>query len=119
MAIIESHQSKKVRPKINHLNKKGFSVSSRPSSGKRVVFKGGVVHVQIHSTRTADGGYDINLKKVASRAKNTHGVFVAGGTEVDRLVASANACIPLPSANVVAPKKKRGSLKEYFFHSNP
>ena len=121
MAIIESHQSKnrKVCPKVTRLAKKGYSVSSRPTSEKHVVFMGGVVHVQIRSTRTADGGYDINLKKVASRTKNTHGVFVAGGTEVDRLVASANASVPLPSSNVIVHKKKLASLKDYFFHRKP
>lgn len=121
MAIIESHQgkNKKVCTKVTRLTKKGYPAISHSSTEKRVHFVGGVVHVQIRSTRTADGGYDINLKKCANRSAKTHGVFVAGGSEVDRMVASANASVSIPSAGVIVHKKKLASLKEYFFHRKP
>jgi hypothetical protein len=41
--------------------------------------------------RKTDGGYDITLRKVSGNTKGSHGLFVAGGSEVDRLVANANA----------------------------
>ncbi len=118
MAIIESHLSKNKKQcsKMNRLAKKGYTVISRPSSSKPIIVLGGVVHVQIRSTRKADGGYDLNLKKVASHTKNSHGVFVAGGSEVDKLVASANASVSLHPSCAVEQKRKLSSLKEYFIH---
>jgi hypothetical protein len=108
MAAIENHQNKNKKQfsKWSHLAKKGYTYVSRSSSGKPLVVLGGVIHVQIRSTRKADGGYHINLKKVTSRTKNSHGVFVAGGSEIDRLVASANANVPSLATCVSGSKKK-------------
>ena len=121
MAINESHLSKNKKQcsKMNRLANKKHIVASHLSSGKPIIVLGGVVHVQIRSTRKADGGYDLNLKKVASRTKNSYGVFVAGGTEVDKLVASANASVSLHPSCVVEQKRKLSSLKEYFIHRKP
>ena len=121
MAAIENHLNKyrKQLSKLNGLAKKGHIGTSHTSSRKPIVVLGGVVHVQIRSTQNEDGGYHINLKKVTSRAKNSHGVFVAGGSEVDRLVAAANENVPSQDLCVDRRKRKVTSLKGLFIHRKP
>lgn len=117
MAKIETHKmkSKRLCSKLSHLMKKSPTIVSGSSPKKCMVIQGGVIHVQISSTQTSDGGYDITLKKVASRKENTQRVFVAGGAEVDRLVALANANAPVAYKEIVVHRNKLKSLKNYLF----
>ena len=62
---------------------------TQPSSRKPVI-QGGVVKVQIKRVSDAQGVKSISIKKVSSTAKSTCGIFVAGGSKIDRIVASAN-----------------------------
>ena len=118
MAAIDNHlnKNKKQFSKWSRLAKKGYTDASCSSSGKPMIVLGGVIHVQIRSTRKADGGYHINLKKVTSRTKNSQGVFVAGGSEIDRLVASANASVPSLTSCISGSKKKSTLFKKYFMY---
>lgn len=105
MASFEAKANKrKKQNKLFRLAKKGYITVVRPSSKQDTAFKGGLVRVRIHSTRKPDGGYDISLKKMPDNSKDTYGLFVAGGPEVDRLVASANASLHHPTS-VAVPKR--------------
>lgn len=118
MAANEFHfnKRKKLCGKMNRLTLKDSTVVTRPPTDKPMIVLGGVVHVQIKSTRKADGGYALKFKKVTPNTKNSHGVFVAGGSEIDRLVASANASAPTNMTGVPVPQRKFTSFKDYIIH---
>jgi hypothetical protein len=119
MAKNEYHLGKKgkVGKSLTRQTKiKDLVEDSRLSTGKCSVFKGGVVQVQIHRTRMVDGEYGIKFKKVSPMTKNSYGLFVAGGSEVDRIVASANASLSLPKSRSVIRKRGLSALSNFFLH---
>ena len=69
------------------------STNAANHSSSKSVLHGGVVKVKIQRVSDAQGVKSLCIKRVSPSSKSTCGIFVAGGSKIDQIVASANESI--------------------------
>ena len=114
MKRIATHlKNRKTKNGISQLKSKTRAVSSDTSKHKTVI-SGGLMHVEINRSQITGGS--VHFMRASSKKNNSQGVFVAGGDEIDRLVASANEKIYSFTTKPILKKKKFSVLKDIFQH---
>lgn len=76
-------------------NKKIVATNAATHSSSKSVLHGGVVKVQIQRVSDAQGVKSLSFKRVSPSSKSTCGIFVAGGSKIDQIVASANESVTI------------------------
>lgn len=109
----ENHLKKeKSKTKNGLVRSKTRVVSNSDVSKQRTVFSGGLMYIDIDSSRLTGGS--IKFIRASSKKKNTQGLFVAGGDKIDKAVASANEKIYIITAKPIVKKKGLAALKGLF-----
>ena len=91
---------------------KSMAVSYSNVSKHRIISSGGLTHIEI--CRSHMTGNSIKFMRASSKKENTYGIFIAGGDEIDQLVASANEKIYLITPKPVVKKKLLVVLRDFF-----
>ena len=77
---------------------------------------GGVMKVDIKETKGENGQLKLKLETVPKDSNRGFCMFVAGGPEIDRIIESVNANLPIINQTNIIETKKEKPLKKYLFN---
>lgn len=95
MTTLSELLKQKQRNRTAKKTRTGIPVVTHHYNVNRAVY-GGVIEVKIKRLPNSKGTQTLSLGKVAHKSKGTCGLFVAGGAQIDKMVASANERLVLP-----------------------